>query len=164
MNRKHGINNNVIFLSMCGQPLVEGEGASFSHHQTKALPKRDNEKLDSPTPLSCFWNIKDLQTTKHTKAAWLYIIVWHMQKWKGKGLSQISHLTLFIAVIALVAPFMPAATEVWACIACSKDEIVRKTTKEKCRKATYTMKFSKDSGLLEYELLCLSSELDYLAG
>lgn len=37
-----------------------------------------------------------------------------------KGLVLLKNLTLFIADIALVAPFMPTATDDWADIACKR--------------------------------------------
>ena len=81
-------------------------------------------------------------------------------------------LTLFIADIALLALFMPAATEVWACIACKMwlgaiNNILCMNTRENHTSDCKNAQPSKKKGIRHlaspaYELQCLSFELDFL--
>lgn len=77
-------------------------------------------------------------------------------------LHQITDLTLFIADIALLAPFIPTATEVCADIACKRKGIssnvssISKTNNKKCLN-----KFRESDNVPGYESLYLSSVLDY---
>ena len=84
------------------------------------------------------------------------------------NLCSISHynLTLLIADIALVAPFIPTATEEWACIACKRVQVfLSETHPGKARGSTRERERERErERVLEFSgNLCMSSYASHLS-
>lgn len=64
--------------------------------------------------------------------------------------------TLFIAAIALLAPFMPTATDDWACIACMMEQNLLRA---QLTNATYKVESEYDDFWVHLRMSCYSSHL-----